>query len=459
MSTSRPLHVLTLAVLAAAGVVGVVGQRVAGATTVPAVRQYSETMYPMSADYFGSSAARAELDKMAADHTTSITIVIQYHQSTVTSSDIVPGADTPTDASLTSIVGYARSKGLHVSAVMHVDPDDGSWRAYIMPADRDRWFGQYDTLLRHDATLLQAAGAQTFVLGAEMTGVSTNAADPTDGDRWKLLIADVRSRFSGLLTYSAQRSGGSGEVDTVTFWPLLDEIGISAYWALGSSPTDTVANLKADWAHIDATQVQPLYVRWGKPILFTEVGYRSYTGSHLQPWNYSVGGSYDGQEQARDYWALVQYWQTRPYWAGVAFWELGPHGGSPGAGDIGYTPEGKPAEASMTYAIDHPQPVVPDRTPPTVVNDPPTANGTVISIGWSGSDPGSGIATADLYLATDGGAFQPWRTVAPTYRTGSTAGGTVTLGGVAGHSYTIVARARDRAGNVSPWSRWQRIQL
>lgn len=470
MSVSRrtaPAAALLLFALALPVALGTAAR--AGAVTVtPTPRQYSATLDAPTADWYASADAHARIDRLAADHATDVTLVISYRQATRTSSDVVPGPATPTDAALSSVVGYAHSRGLHVSAVVHVDPDDGSWRAYISPADRDRWFAGYDAVLRHDASLLQAAGAETFCLGAEMTGVSTNEADPSDGARWAALIADVRHLYSGRLTYSAQRQGGSSEVDRVTFWPLLDEIGISAYWALGSSTTDTVAGLESAWAGIDSAQVQPLYVRWGKPVLFTEVGYRSYPGSHLQPWNYTAGTSYDGEEQARDYHALLQYWQTRPYWAGVAFWELGPNGGSANAGDLGYTMEGKPAEAVFAQDVSHELAVVPDRGAPTVVQYAPTVSAAAagstartVTVHWGGSDTGSGIATVEVWTALDGGAFHVWRTgVGPTYRnTSGFAAGTVAFPATSEHRYTSVCRTHDRVGNASAWSHWQNVTL
>jgi hypothetical protein len=79
-----------------------------------------------------------------------------------------------------------------------------------------------------------------------------------------------------------------------------------------------------------------------------------------------------------------------------------------------------------------------DTTPPTSsVNPlPPTETSPNFTVSWSGSDPnGPGIASYNIYVSDNGGAFTPWLT-------GTTAT-SATYSGQAGHSYSFYSVAVD----------------
>ncbi len=63
-----------------------------------------------------------------------------------------------------------------------------------------------------------------------------------------------------------------------------------------------------------------------------------------------------------------------------------------------------------------------------------------IRVTWSGSDAGSGIASYDVFVSTDGGPFTLWRQ--------ATAATSATYVGEWGRSYAFASIARDHAGNV-----------
>jgi hypothetical protein len=66
-----------------------------------------------------------------------------------------------------------------------------------------------------------------------------------------------------------------------------------------------------------------------------------------------------------------------------------------------------------------------------------------MTLTWTGSDSGAGIASYDVKRSIDDGAY----TTIATKVTGTSLGWTMTPG----HSYTFKVRARDKAGNVGPW--------
>jgi hypothetical protein len=112
-----------------------------------------------------------------------------------------------------------------------------------------------------------------------------------------------------------------------------------------------VTHLEADWASIRAQYVNPL-LKYGKPIMFTEVGYRNITSDHLNPWVYSASSTHDSAEQVRDYTALLAYWRGFAWWGGVTWWnwDVSPVDGST---NNDYTVQHKPAEATMRAYFAH----------------------------------------------------------------------------------------------------------
>ena len=103
--------------------------------------------------------------------------------------------------------------------------------------------------------------------------------------RWTNLIYNVRSRYSGPLTYSASWStagtGPAGNVtggySTVPFWSQLDYAGIDAYFNLTNSNSPTQTQLDSAWTNIANTieswRANPANGAANKQLLFTEVGY------------------------------------------------------------------------------------------------------------------------------------------------------------------------------------------
>ncbi|WP_420631269.1 hypothetical protein [Candidatus Leptofilum sp.] len=80
-----------------------------------------------------------------------------------------------------------------------------------------------------------------------------------------------------------------------------------------------------------------------------------------------------------------------------------------------------------------------DTLPPTVsISGPPTAT-TEISLNWSGSDDGSGMAVYDLWVAVDEGDFELWLVGVEE--------GTAVYPSELGHTYQFTVTGYDNAGN------------
>lgn len=210
--------------------------------------------------------------------------------------------------------------------------DDASWRA---------WFRQYREFLLHYARLAAAEKMEALCIGTELErSVRVREAD------WRALISEVRALYPGKLTYAAN---WNREFEEVPFWDALDFIGIQAYFPLADGEAPGVEDLRRGWEpHLRA--IERVQRAAGKPVLFTEIGYRSAPGAAARPWEWperrgARAGAADLPTQARAYEAFFRTFWDRPWFAGAYFWKWYPDAADAGAlAAVDFTPQNKPAQ-------------------------------------------------------------------------------------------------------------------
>ncbi len=242
-----------------------------GGTASAAVSNWQQgvSIRPTSASDFGTSSFQQSVDSAAATGVNHVTLIIPVHQSNIYSTDVAVSSETPTDASLASAVRHIQSKGMGVSFAIHVDPRDHQWRALINPDDRASWFANYGNILNRYASLAQNLGVQQYVLGTELSSMTDPSVRASNTEYWRSMIQNVRARYSGTLTYSAQHSNYKADLMTLEFWPQLDKIGISAYYGLSSEASPSVEAVKSRWDYWNNNQVRVISQRHNKPVVFT----------------------------------------------------------------------------------------------------------------------------------------------------------------------------------------------
>ncbi|GAB5521881.1 MAG: hypothetical protein RhofKO_41320 [Rhodothermales bacterium] len=217
-----------------------------------------------------------------------------------------------------------------------------------------RWEEQYSTWMLHYANLATSVDAAMLVIGTEL-GAFTQARP----DFWRSLITDVRAVYAGPVTYAGN---WYGDYDQVTFWDALDYIGVQAYFPLSTDPNPTDEAVQAAWAaHRDA--LATLSATANRPVLVTELGYRNISYAAAEPWRWPERDETTDDEalalQARLYEAAFSTLWDEPWLAGTIIWKW--HGGSrhrrAGRESVGFTPQGKPAEAVLAkwYGADREQ--------------------------------------------------------------------------------------------------------
>ncbi len=244
---------------------------------------------------------------------------------------------------LDAIVKNAHQAGLAVMLKPHLEMrprgggETGDHNRIEMESEADwrQWFRNYETYLLSYAQAARATGADAFCVGRELdTSVIRRESD------WRRIIAGVRKVFPGPLAYSANFDTWHG----VGFWDALDFIGVSAYFPLSDRPDPSLDDLAAGWGRA-LGPLEEASRRYGRPVLFTEVGYPSVPEAARAPWREARLPA-DVWLQARCYDATLHALAQRPWIAGAFFW-LWERSAEPAFRDPSHTLPGKPAAYVM----------------------------------------------------------------------------------------------------------------
>ncbi|MDB5188325.1 MAG: hypothetical protein JWO50_845 [Candidatus Kaiserbacteria bacterium] len=356
--------------------------------------QRGASIVPQSSTDFASATFKQSLQELRNTGANSVALVIPFYQTNIYSTDVAVGWNTPTDASLAAGIDYAHSIGLQVSLKVHIETYDNAWRANINPSDRDTWFNNYGAMLVHTAQIAQAHQAEYMILGTELVSMASSQMNSTNTQHWVTMIGNVRKVYSGKLSYSANSNDNSdnqftNEKKYIGFWSSLDFVGLSTYYSL-NAPDNSVQSLSNAWNAWNANDIKGFAAQVGKPIIFTEVGYRSIEGSYNNPWDYNRSSPISMQTQANAYEALFSYWNNYSYMQGVYLWDWKSNASAGGPGSNEYTPQNKTAESIMTkYFGTPPAPVTP-------AGDPSFSASATAQNGTVGQDMSLGVTVTDI---------------------------------------------------------------
>jgi T5SS/PEP-CTERM-associated repeat protein len=284
---------------------------------VPAYKGMSYTSF--GANTLSGAGSDQSLLNMSMLGTDTVALNFWWFQPDINSSNIAPSASSATIASVEHAIDRIHGLGMKVFLKPMLDVSDGTWRANINPADTDQWFTNYRNFVNTFAAIADDKGVELFSIGCEFNNLENSA----NNQRWIDTIADVRTHYSGPLTYSANWNNGGigGGYNAIEWWDQLDKIGIDAYFPVSTTANPSPASLETSWNNtantIDAWRTANFPE---KRVLFTEVGYSSYDGTTMTPYALADGQTSDEAEQAAAYDALLNVMEQREWWDGAFWW-------------------------------------------------------------------------------------------------------------------------------------------
>lgn len=205
-------------------------------------------------------------------------------------------------------------------------PDDSSWAQFER---------EYRGYIMSYAELAGREGAELLCIGTEMKQFVRERPD-----FWRQLIAEIREKYSGRLTYAENWDAYA----QVPFWKELDYIGIDAYFPIASGRHPRSGQLVAGWKML-CRDLNAFSDTIRRKILFTEYGYRSIPNCAEAPWEYGKSEVISERAQLAALKALYETIWEAPCFAGGFLWKWYPdHVNAGGPGDDSYTVQNKKAE-------------------------------------------------------------------------------------------------------------------
>jgi hypothetical protein len=293
----------------------------------------------------------ATLDRINATGANWVSLNITQYMEYADSNTIAPwwGGRTASDAAIIEAINDAQARGMKVMLKPHVDVLNGDvWRGDIVPSDVAAWFDSYRQFINHYAVLSEQHGVEVFVVGSELASMSgsENYAE------WEQAVIEIQSNYSGKLTYSASLN----EYGYACMWGWMDYLGFNFYFPLSESLDPSVEELMAGWSNYDGRyspanwleRIRTWQAYWDKPVIFTEIGYRSILGTAITPWDFWTPGIYNGETQAKAYEAAFRVLADEPYVIGAFWWNWTVGDTYRDPVNTEYSIAGKPAEAVLT---------------------------------------------------------------------------------------------------------------
>ena len=291
--------------------------------------------------------AIAELIKAQVEWVAVVPFMYQEREgSSELSSQRKDGKFTKRDSTFIQAINDLHKKGLYVHLKPHVWLGEG-WRSNIRhKTDKqwDTWFQSYRNRMLHYATMAELTATELLCVGTEL-----RTSIKEQPEAWEKLIKDIRRIYSGKLTYAAN---WYDEYEHITFWDKLDYIGIQAYFPLTKGRKPDLEMIKKGWIpHMET--LSQFSQACQKPVLFTEVGYRSEASATMKPWEWSSAFEVlfkkkSDRTQFLAYEALFQELWHQDWFAGVYIWQWDTRSSKASATkNLDFSPRFKPAENVM----------------------------------------------------------------------------------------------------------------
>jgi Glycoside Hydrolase Family 113 len=220
-------------------------------------------------------------------------------------------------------------------------------------SDRAEWFANYAAMLSGYAQVARDTHADALVLGTGLTGM---ADEPEDWAGWRALAQGVRDEgYTGALTFGTNWDAIASDAlsqEQRFFWDAMDYIGVEAYFPLARGADPSVTALRRGWytdvggyGDHPVDLVTKLQAKYGKPVVFTGLGYVSRNGTAARPEDPATGGRVNQVPQQNAYEAAFDVWsgiaRMQRWFRGIWWWDW-PANGRKAPG--GYTPQTKKAE-------------------------------------------------------------------------------------------------------------------
>ncbi|MEM7039770.1 MAG: hypothetical protein AAF570_22545 [Bacteroidota bacterium] len=242
--------------------------------------------------------------------------------------------DTAWADDLSVIIPHIQNFGYKIMLKPHVDVNRSTIHRGEYELENDSAWTEFETAYRQ-WTLDLAKIARDYQVEMFCVGTELRIFTMERPKFWQNLIEEVRGIYTGPLTYAANWD----EYGMMPFWDQLDYIGIDGYFPLVEARTPEVEDLVAAWEP-DHDHLYNMHLSHCKPILFTEIGYRSVDYAAWEHWNIT-NNVLNWQVQANGFEAFYRTFWHEDWVAGAFVWDWRTYPIDPS--NTEWTPQDKPA--------------------------------------------------------------------------------------------------------------------
>ena len=296
---------------------------------------------------FVSPASRATLERVKDLGANAISVVSYGYAPEASGDRILFVHRSPrseTDEGLVRALSDARTLGMTTLVQPRLWVGGGGGVGDIAMADErgwHAWFESYRRFIVHQAVVAEASGVTLFCVGSDLQKTETREKE------WRNVVFAVRLATGAPVLYAADGAAGANRI---TFWDVLDAIGVDFFDAL--SKADKLADAALDDAVRRAARpIADAAQRAGKGVIFTEVGYPAVRSAWIAPRGETSGRAAEGEDAARTIAAVSRVLAKESWWKGVYWWEVFSDGKPAAPGERGFNVLGTPAEKAIEAAF------------------------------------------------------------------------------------------------------------
>lgn len=249
-------------------------------------------------------------------------------------------AGSENDESVVHSLAEAKNLGMTTLLKPQVFAGD-SWPGDVEMLNEEDWnsfFSYYHKWIRHYALLAEIHQTDVLCVGVEFT-----KATLSHEAEWRQIFRSLRGLYGGKLTYAAN---WGPEFEKVGFWDELDFIGLNCYYPLSKNENPSKAELKANFDGIK-NKIAKVYSKFNKPIVFTEIGFRSINAPWKTP-HAEGDDSYNPLHQQLCYEVVFEGIENEAWCAGILWWKFPSYLEHRGLENSEFTPNNKIAEETVT---------------------------------------------------------------------------------------------------------------
>jgi hypothetical protein len=291
---------------------------------------------------YGSRKATESLEKLTDLGTNAIAIVpygYMRNPNSPTFLGIANRAGSETDESVIHANAMAKKMGMEVLLKPQLWLRWDSWPGDVEMNSEEDWqafFHHYHHWIIHYAMLAEIYEMPMFCLGVEFAKATVQR-----GKDWRKLIRKARGIYSGKLTYAAN---WGEEFEKVDFWDELDFIGLNCYYPLSKNDEVSKDELKNNYEKV-IDKIEYVCKKYDKPLVFTEIGFRSINTPWKEPHAGARNDKYNGQHQKMCYEVIFESIKDKEWCQGILWWKFPCYLDYRGVENGSFTPNNKPAES------------------------------------------------------------------------------------------------------------------